>query len=115
MTMANPALATAYDNWIRVVGRDAVQVAPDIGAEWSSATIRWPARPMAVISPGHSDHVSACLAIANAAGIPVHPVSRGRSWGLGSRLPPRDAVILDLSRLDRILDLDIKRGTARIE
>ena len=43
-------------------------------------------------------------------------MSRGRSWGLGSRLPARDAVILDLSTSDRIHDLDMRpRGTVRIE
>ena len=115
MDNAEPALAVACEDWARTVGRTAVQTAQDADPVWSNATIRWPARPMAVVSPGNAEEVAACLGIANEARIAIYPVSRGRNWGLGSRLPPRDAVILDLSRLNRILDLDVKHGTARIE
>jgi 4-cresol dehydrogenase (hydroxylating) len=109
------ALAIAGKRWAAAIGEDRVTIATEIGLEWSRSTIPWPARPLTIVTPGNPDEVVACLRIANETGTPLHAVSRGRSWGLGSRLPPRDAVILDLSRLDRILDLDIARGTARIE
>ncbi len=47
---------------------------------------------------------------------PVWPVSRGCNWGYGSHLPARDgSVILDLSRLDAIGDLDRASLSVRIE
>ncbi|MCA1242213.1 FAD-binding protein [Stappia stellulata] len=97
------------------IGAGQVAAGDAIGAEWTSATLPWTARPLAVLSPETADAVPALLALAAHHGVAVHPVSRGRSWGLGSRLPPRDAAILDLSGLDRILDVDMARGTARIE
>jgi 4-cresol dehydrogenase (hydroxylating) flavoprotein subunit len=109
------AVALACDRWTGAIGADAVRLPPDIGPEWCKATLPWPAQPLAILSPRSADEVVACLRIANETGMPVYPVSRGRNWGMGSRLPPRDAVILDLSGLERILDLDMTRGTARIE
>jgi 4-cresol dehydrogenase (hydroxylating) flavoprotein subunit len=47
---------------------------------------------------------------------PLWPVSRGCNWGYGSHLPARDgSVILDLSRLDAISDLDRPSLSVRIE
>jgi 4-cresol dehydrogenase (hydroxylating) flavoprotein subunit len=84
-------------------------------ASWSAATFPWPARTLAVIRPGDADEAAACLAVAGEMHAPLHPVSRGRAWGLSSRSPPSDCSILDLSRLDRILDIDAQHGTMRIE
>ncbi|MFD3496972.1 FAD-binding oxidoreductase [Streptomyces sp. NPDC058676] len=47
---------------------------------------------------------------------PLHAVSTGRNWGLGSREPTRhDAVRIELDGLDRIRDLDTRHGWAVIE
>ncbi|MFD9523149.1 FAD-binding oxidoreductase [Streptomyces sp. NPDC059979] len=47
---------------------------------------------------------------------PLQPVSTGRNWGLGSALPVRDGTtVLDLSRLDRIREVDTLRGYAVVE
>jgi 4-cresol dehydrogenase (hydroxylating) flavoprotein subunit len=47
---------------------------------------------------------------------PLWPVSRGCNWGYGSHLPARDgSVILDLSSLDAIGDLDRPSLSVRIE
>jgi 4-cresol dehydrogenase (hydroxylating) flavoprotein subunit len=46
----------------------------------------------------------------------LHTFSTGGNWGLGSREPARDgAVVLDLSGLDRIRDIDVARGWAVLE
>lgn len=81
----------------------------------SRATFPWNSRPTAVIRPASRDEAAAVVAAAGLARCPVHPISRGRNWGLGSRLPVQDAALIDLSRLDRILDLDETNGTARVE
>jgi 4-cresol dehydrogenase (hydroxylating) len=47
---------------------------------------------------------------------PLFPVSRGRNWGYGSHLPSRDgSVVLDLSALNAIGDLDRASLSVRIE
>ncbi|WP_063756564.1 MULTISPECIES: FAD-binding oxidoreductase [Streptomyces] len=46
----------------------------------------------------------------------LHAFSTGGNWGLGSREPARDgAVVLDLSGLDQIRDIDVARGWAVVE
>jgi 4-cresol dehydrogenase (hydroxylating) flavoprotein subunit len=53
-------------------------------------------------------------AVSNAT--PLWPVSRGCNWGYGSHLPARDgSVIVDLSALDGISDLDRPSLSVRIE
>src|SRR5262245_48083943 len=53
---------------------------------------------------------------AGARGMPLYPISRGLNWGLGSRNPVRDdCIVLDLSRMDAIRQLDLERGYAVIE
>jgi 4-cresol dehydrogenase (hydroxylating) len=94
--------------------RIGIAVQEDVTA-WSSATFAWSAAPLAVVQPASAEEAACVVALAGQYRQPLHPMSRGRNWGLGSRLPARDAVLVDLSRLDRILDIDDHRGTARVE
>ena len=49
-------------------------------------------------------------------GTPLYPVSTGMNWGLGSRHPVRDdCVLVDLSRMDRIREVDLVHGYAVID
>ncbi|WP_372425867.1 FAD-binding oxidoreductase [Salinarimonas chemoclinalis] len=104
-------LAAARD----LCGADRVRGGEAIAASSQRATFPWAARARAILHAPDTAVVPELLAAATRSRVPLHPVSRGRSWGLGSRLPPRDAVVLDLGDCDRILDLDMRRGTARIE
>lgn len=97
------------------LGPDAVLEAGEALAAWHQLTFPWVSKPIAVLSPVSGEDAAACVALAGQHGCALHPVSRGRSWGLGSRSPVRDAVMLDLSRMNRILDLDLLAGTVRVE
>ncbi|WP_229904400.1 FAD-binding oxidoreductase [Lentzea cavernae] len=66
-----------------------------------------------VLRPASADEV---VEIVRSGRRPLHPVSTGRNWGLGSGLPVDDgAAVLDLSRLDRVRALDLERGYAVVE
>ncbi len=81
-----------------------------------TATFATSQRVLAILRPADRDEVRECLRIANRHGLPLYPVSGGRNWGLGSRVPPRDgSALLDLSRLDRILGYDERMGTLTVE
>ena len=57
----------------------------------------------AVLRPADTRQVQQIVQVANRYRAALYPISCGRNWGYGSRLPVRDgAAILDLSRLDRI-------------
>ncbi|MFZ6645807.1 FAD-binding oxidoreductase [Undibacterium sp. TJN25] len=56
------------------------------------------------------------LRIASRHGVPVYPISTGKNWGYGSSLPARDhCMILDLSRLTKILGFDAELGVVTLE
>lgn len=56
------------------------------------------------------------MKIAHQFSVPVHPISTGNNWGYGSSLGAGDScVLLDLSRMDRILDFDPHMGVVTVE
>jgi 4-cresol dehydrogenase (hydroxylating) len=60
--------------------------------------------------------VSGVLREAARNGTPLFPISRGRNWGYGSHLPFQSgSIVLDLSGLDAIGDLDRDSLSVRIE
>ncbi|MHB9864521.1 FAD-binding oxidoreductase [Streptomyces sp. YIM S03343] len=72
----------------------------------------------AVVRPRTADEVRGIVELFADSGVaaPLHTYSTGANWGLGSREPARDgAVVLDLSGLDRVRDIDVARGWAVIE
>jgi 4-cresol dehydrogenase (hydroxylating) len=68
-----------------------------------------------LLQPASAEEVSACVKVAANHRIPLYPISRGRNWGLGSRVPSSDAVLLDLSRMNRILHYDERFGSLTVE
>ena len=68
------------------------------------------------ISPGTAEEVQQIMAICNEHKIPVWPISTGKNFGYGTAAPAmRGTLILDLKRLDRILDFDPVLGTVLVE
>lgn len=68
------------------------------------------------IYPGSRDEVIACIKIANEHKIKLYPISQGKNIGLGAQIPnTSDCVILNLSRLNRILDFNEALGYISIE
>lgn len=70
--------------------------------------------PMAVVLPETTAEVSAVLAYLNAHGVKV--VARGAGTSLaGGALPLQDAVVLGLSKMTDILDIDFANRTVRVQ
>jgi 4-cresol dehydrogenase (hydroxylating) len=72
----------------------------------STATFATHQRVQAILRPADVREVSECVRIANRFRVPLYPISSGRNWGYGSKVPARDGVLLDLGRLNRILELN---------
>jgi 4-cresol dehydrogenase (hydroxylating) len=72
--------------------------------------------PSAVVRPGSVEEIQAVLRIANAHRLPLWTVSRGRNLGYGGPAPRvRGSVVVELSRLNRILEVDEDLGYALLE
>ncbi len=70
----------------------------------------------AALRPRSADEVVAIVDIARRHAVPLYPISTGHNWGYGSANPARDGcVVLDLSGLDRILELDTELGLVTLE
>ncbi len=72
--------------------------------------------PSAAISPSKVEEIQAILKVCNRYKVPVWPISTGRNLGYGSAAPAtRGQVVLDLKRMNRILDVDVELATALVE
>lgn len=80
------------------------------------ATFATSQRVTAVVRPTSLEEVRTALRICSEEKVRVHPVSRGKNYGFGSRVPPRDGcVLLDLSRMDRVVEHDEALGFITVE
>ena len=71
-------------------------------------------RPTCAVWPETAQHVSEVLVLANAELIPVIP--RGAGTGLsGMAIPTKGGIVLDLSRMNKILELSIEDRLAVVE
>ncbi len=97
------------------VGRDSVLHTPDTCVVYEcDALTAHRHRPEAVVLPASAGEVQAVLAACRRFRVPL--VARGAGTGLsGGALPVPGGVLLVLSRLDRILELDPRRRIARVQ
>jgi len=71
---------------------------------------------VAVLKPVSLEQVQKLVAVANEFKVPLYPISCGKQWGMGSRLPVKDgAVIVDLSGMSRIIEVNAKYQYAVVE
>jgi 4-cresol dehydrogenase (hydroxylating) flavoprotein subunit len=70
----------------------------------------------AALRPSSVADIVAILEIARRHSVPLYPISTGHNWGYGSAVPATDGcVVLDLSGLDRIVDMDAEQGLVTVE
>jgi 4-cresol dehydrogenase (hydroxylating) flavoprotein subunit len=112
----NDATGNAMAAWRAAIGREAVlDDAASLAAAGRNVSALHRDIPC-VIRPRTTGDVQAVVRIAREYRAPIHPVSRGRNWGMGSRLPPRSGTaIVDLSALDRIREVNAAGRYAVVE
>ncbi len=70
--------------------------------------------PLAVVLPASTEEVSRVLRFCHQNGIKVVPRGAGTSLS-GGALPLEDAIVLGISRMSRVLDIDVANRVARVE
>jgi 4-cresol dehydrogenase (hydroxylating) len=74
----------------------------------------WPAS--AAIAPASTEEIQAIVRLANEYGTPLWPTSRGKNLGYGAYAPRMPGtIVLDLGRLNRILELDTELAYCVLE
>jgi 4-cresol dehydrogenase (hydroxylating) len=77
---------------------------------------RYDLQPAAVVTPASVEEVQAVVRVANEHRVPLWTISRGRNLGYGGGAPRIEgAVLVDLQRLDRILEVNETSGFALVE
>ena len=72
--------------------------------------------PSGAVAPANVEQVQAILALANRYRLPLWPISTGKNMGYGMATPASSGqMILDLKRMNRILDFDAELGTILVE
>ena len=101
----------------KIVGSRHVLVKPDILEEYSAdSSFVPPVRPRCVVRPENVAEVQAIVKWANESRTPLVPVSSGGSHSRGDTIPSVDGVIIvDLSRMKKILRIDARNKVAMVE
>lgn len=72
--------------------------------------------PSGSVAPATVDEVQAIVRLANEHGVPLWPVSRGKNFGYGGAAPGMaGAIMLDLVRMNRIIEVNADHGYAILE
>lgn len=103
---ASASVIAAIEAWRQDIGADAVISDPEVLTEYTQSACASARQVVAVLKPGSHREVERIVATANAHKVPLYPISCGKQWGMGSRLPVRDgAAIVDLARMNRIIQI----------
>jgi 4-cresol dehydrogenase (hydroxylating) len=99
-----------------VLGPEFVIVDPAQLRSAATATFATRIQIPVILRPGSPQQVQQCMRIAQVEGVPVYPVSSGKNWGYGSRVPAsQGCALMDLGRMDRILDFNEELAYVTVE
>jgi 4-cresol dehydrogenase (hydroxylating) len=109
----------ALDAFAAIVGRDALVSGEGATHSWLDPFAPGDAlahAPSAVVMPSDVDEIRALLTVANRYRVPLWTVSTGRNFAYGGASPRlAGSVVLDLHRMNRILEIDETRAFALVE
>ena len=102
--------------WRSLLGEEGALDAASAQKKFGLNTIGSQRRLLGSLQPQDAAQIPAIVRIANRWHVPIYPIATGHNWGYGSALPAADdCVLLDLGRLDRILEFDSRLGYVTVE
>lgn len=103
------------DELAKIVGKENVSDAEAVLLRYSKDhSLVAPGRPDVVVWPTSSEQVSEVLKWSNKNNVPVIPVSSGEHFN-GGAIPRQGGIVMDLSKMNKILDIDQDIKQARFE
>ena len=108
--------STAIKQWQALLGESKVLLGDSVADNYGRDTTGAQRQIPAALLLDDAQIVSAVMRISRHNGIPVYPISTGKNWGYGTSLPVRNgSVIIDLSRMKKIVDFDCELGVVTLE
>ena len=107
--------ARMYDRFAAIVGEANTIASPSqLRTYECDGLLGYRVRPALVVLPDSTEQVARCVKLARELGMPVVP--RGAGTGLsGGALPREDALVIGLSRMKKILAIDLPNRVARVQ
>jgi 4-cresol dehydrogenase (hydroxylating) len=116
MSTASTRTFGAIADWTQELGPDKIALTAETGDRYSRTTQDVGTCPCCILYPTAVEDVQAIVRVAGRHGVPVYPISRGKNWGYGDACAPTEgAAIVDLSRMNRILEVNTELAYAVIE
>ncbi|MEM7530900.1 MAG: FAD-binding oxidoreductase [Chloroflexota bacterium] len=107
---------STLDAWREAIGAEHVIIDAVPREQAQTATFVTTQGVPAILRPSTHAEVQACVLVANQHKTPLYPISRGKNWGYGSSVPVQDGcVLLDLSRMNRIVDFNEDMAYVTVE
>lgn len=101
---------------IKVLEPENIVSDPDVLAGYSKdISFAAPSKPLLAVYPGNKDEVQKIVRLANETRTPIIPVSSGTPRFHGDTVPSRGGVIVDFSRMKRIMNVDPINRCAMVE
>jgi 4-cresol dehydrogenase (hydroxylating) len=95
---------------------DQICVDMDTRLHYSRSTLSQDILPSLILYPLHTDEVQKIMVCANQFKLQVQPISTGKNWGYSDACGLYEGmVILDLSKMNKIIDVNTELGYAVIE
>ena len=107
---------SALAEWKQALGTKAVVDNPETLQNFTVNCTGFSKKTIAILSPDKVSYIPDIVKIAVKHNIPLFPYSTGNNWGYGSTNPAVDnCALVDLSKLDKILDFDVETGILTLE
>jgi 4-cresol dehydrogenase (hydroxylating) len=108
--------SSSIPQWAELLGSSFVIDDREILRRAETATFRTTQKVPVILRPGSVEQIQAAVRIANDCGSRLYPISSGKNWGYGSGVPAStNCAILDLSRLNRIIDFNERLGYVTVQ
>lgn len=106
----------AIAQWTDTLGSDNIVTEESVLEIKATATYSTSNRIYAVLKPKNVEQVQECVKIANENQVAIYPISSGKNWGYGSKVPTANGcALMELSGMNNILDLNEELGYVTIE
>lgn len=109
-------LETVISAFRQIVGDSHTLTDPSSLRRYRARTIPDQRQIPAVVRPSSVEEIQQLVRVAAAHQVSLYPISTGNNWGYGSAQPTRDdTVVLDLGRMNRILEVNTELAYAVVE
>ena len=107
--------SSLIDNLVKTVGKEGVLYSPEDLAVYSYDGTFAEGRPEIIVLPETTEQVSQVVRLAAEAQVPIVPRGMGSGLAAGSIPIPSGGIVLCLTRMNHILEIDIQNATVSVE